>query len=129
MVLPVKDKSFYFVNIIFEVGTWLVILRAEKIVGRNKKVLRHLVSVLIFNPEDLGSNSDCTSRTLCDCSILKRENVRKLSGQMLNKIFQSRVGALVQWLWEATHVLEVVGSNPSTVYWMGIFHNYLLLKL
>ena len=29
-----------------------------------------------------------------------------------------------EWLWE-----EVVGSNPSTVYWMDIFHIYLLLEL
>ena len=27
-------------------------------------------------------------------------------------------GALVQWLWEMTQDLEVVGSNPGTVYWM-----------
>ena len=26
--------------------------------------------------------------------------------------------ALVWWLWETTHVQEVVGSNPGTVYWM-----------
>ena len=29
-------------------------------------------------------------------------------------------GALVQWLWEETHVPKVVGSNPRTVYWMDI---------
>ena len=33
---------------------------------------------------------------------------------------------MVLWLWEETHVLKVVGSNPSTVYWMAIFHTYLL---
>ena len=26
------------------------------------------------------------------------------------------------WLWDETHVPKVVGSNPSTVYWMDIFH-------
>ena len=31
------------------------------------------------------------------------------------------VGAPVQWLWEETHVLKFVGSNPSTVYWIDIF--------
>ena len=36
------------------------------------------------------------------------------------------VGALVQWLWEEAHGLKVVGSNPGTVYWMDIFHIYLL---
>ena len=30
-------------------------------------------------------------------------------------------GALAQWIWEETHVLMVVGLNPSTVYWMDIF--------
>ena len=35
-------------------------------------------------------------------------------------------GALVYWLWEETHVLKVVGSNPSPVYWMDIFHIYLM---
>ena len=29
-------------------------------------------------------------------------------------------GALVQWLWEETRDLKVVGSNPNTVYWMDI---------
>ena len=35
-------------------------------------------------------------------------------------------GVLVKWLWEETHLLKVVGSNPGTVYWMDIFHIYLL---
>ena len=29
-------------------------------------------------------------------------------------------------LWDETHVLKVVGSNSSTVYWMDIFHIILL---
>ena len=33
---------------------------------------------------------------------------------------------VVYWLWEETHVPKVVGSNPSTIYWMDIFHIYLL---
>ena len=28
-----------------------------------------------------------------------------------------------------TNVLKVMGSNPSTVYWMDIFHVYLLQKM
>ena len=31
-----------------------------------------------------------------------------------------RAGALVYWLWETTHVQEVVGSNPGTVDWMDM---------
>ena len=38
-------------------------------------------------------------------------------------------GALVLWLWAETHVLKIVGSNPSTIYWMDIFHIILLKKL
>ena len=29
-------------------------------------------------------------------------------------------GALIKWLWEETHVLKVVGSNPAAVYWMDM---------
>ena len=36
-----------------------------------------------------------------------------------------RAGALVMWLCVETHVPKVVGSNPSTVYWMDILHIYL----
>ena len=32
----------------------------------------------------------------------------------------SRAEALVQWLWEETHVLTVVGPNPSTICLMDI---------
>ena len=34
--------------------------------------------------------------------------------------------ALVQWLWDATHILKVVVSNSSTVCLMDIFHNNFL---
>ena len=44
----------------------------------------------------------------------------------LQTISNLRAGALVYWLWEDTHVPKVVGSNPGTVYWMDIFHIYLL---
>ena len=33
------------------------------------------------------------------------------------------------WLWETVLVQEVVGVNPSTGYWMDIFHIDLLQKL
>ena len=29
-------------------------------------------------------------------------------------------------LWEETHALKVVGSNPSTVYWMDIFNIFIV---
>ena len=34
-------------------------------------------------------------------------------------------GALVLWLWEETHVLKVMGSNPSTCILDGNFCIYL----
>ena len=34
--------------------------------------------------------------------------------------------ALIEWLWVETHAPKVVGLNPITVYWMDIFHLYLL---
>ena len=38
------------------------------------------------------------------------------------KLFKAACqGALVKWLWEEIHVPKVVGSNPSTAYWMDIF--------
>ena len=33
------------------------------------------------------------------------------------------------WLWEETHVLRVVGSNPSTEYWMDIFSHLIVTKI
>ena len=33
------------------------------------------------------------------------------------------------WLWDETHVPKVVGSNPSTVYWMDIFPNLFVVKI
>ena len=32
----------------------------------------------------------------------------------------SHLRALVQWLWEDTHIPKVVGSNPGAVYWMDM---------
>ena len=38
------------------------------------------------------------------------------------------MGALVKWLWEETHVPNVVSSNPGTIYWMDIFHKVFVVK-
>ena len=32
-------------------------------------------------------------------------------------------------LWEETHVLKVVGSNPGTVFWMDIFSHLFVVKI
>ena len=44
-------------------------------------------------------------------------------------IVNSWAVALVQWLWEETHVPKVVGLNPGTVYWMDIFSHIFVVKL
>ena len=36
-------------------------------------------------------------------------------------------GALIQWLWEETHVPKVVFSNPNTMYWMDMFTHLILM--
>ena len=36
---------------------------------------------------------------------------------------------LVKCLWDETYVLKVVGSNPSTIYWMDIFHILFVVKM
>ena len=51
-------------------------------------------------------------RTIC-CSFSK-SNVLK---------------SLFLWLWEHTHVPKVVSSNPSTIYWMNIFHISICCKI
>ena len=38
----------------------------------------------------------------------------------MTKEDKCRVGALVLWLWEDTHILKVVGSYPGALYWMDI---------
>ena len=40
-----------------------------------------------------------------------------------------RAGALVKWLWEETHVLKVIGLNPSTIYWMDDFSHIFVVKI
>ena len=40
-----------------------------------------------------------------------------------------KAGALVYWLWEEAHVPKVVGSNPSTIYWMDIFSHLFVVKI
>ena len=38
-------------------------------------------------------------------------------------------GALVLWLWEEIFVPKVVGSDPSTVYWMDIFSHLFVVRI
>ena len=41
---------------------------------------------------------------------------------VVNVLYLDSAEALVYRLSEKTHVQEVMSSNPSTGYWMGIFH-------
>ena len=52
----------------------------------------------------------------------KERNLGKVSISSLGLQHWWRTGALVQWLKEETHFQKVMSSNPSTRYWMDIFH-------
>ena len=60
--------------------------------------------------------------------VLKECFFSSITSSVLEMINENvkRARALVWWLWEETHVQNVVGSNPGTGYWMGIYHIYLL---
>ena len=45
------------------------------------------------------------------------------------KFFSKIRDSNVWWLWEETHILKFVGSNPSTVSWMDIFSQLFVLKI
>ena len=59
-----------------------------------------------------------------------RQPASQIDGEIIvRRKFTSGAGAMVQWLREETHVLKVVGSNPSTVYWMDIFSHTFVVKI
>ena len=75
------------------------------------------------------SQKDLLKRTKANGRSLVAQNelvLRRNNGH--TKTSNCRVGALVKWLWEETHIPKVVGSNPSAVYWMDMifFHIDLL---
>ena len=53
------------------------------------------------------------------------ENVLKMGLAIRISMENIQTKPLCGWLWEETHVQKVVGSNPSTLYWMENFHIYL----
>ena len=69
----------------------------------------------------------CIDRSLCFRSLMCWcSQCDQMLEQNLARLW---AGALVWWLWEETHVLKVVCSNPSTVYWMDIFSNIFVAKI
>ena len=46
--------------------------------------------------------------------------------QMKNKLEHEVFRATVEWFWEETRVQDVVGSNPSTKYWMDTFSHHIV---
>ena len=38
--------------------------------------------------------------------------------KIIRQTNDSVTGTLVQWLWQQTHVVKVMSSNPNTIYWM-----------
>ena len=71
-----------------------------------------------------AEHASAVKRAVIAVAVIQVAVVTKL---IINKD-SSRAGALVQWLWEETHVPKVVGSNPGAVYWMEMtfFHIDLL---
>ena len=63
----------------------------------------------------------------CKVSLIHIKIIQYFEATSLGKCNKCliQVGALVQWLWEETHVLKLVGSYPSTEQWMDIFYIYL----
>ena len=47
-------------------------------------------------------------------------NLLSVIFKQINKL-KIWAGAVVQWFWDKTNVHRVVGSNPSTLYWMDVF--------
>ena len=82
----------------------------------------------------LDSNCDVKNQKL---NAFQLDSVELLSQWTLQKInlmidckhFNRRVGALVKWLWEETHVPKVVGSSPVTVFWIDIFSHIFVAKI
>ena len=81
----------------------------------------------------------CNRKYHCTADIFTMKMLwLKLAFESLKKLLQlwtqawwslyMRAGALVLWLWNQTHVLKVVGSNPGPMYWMDMtfFHIDLL---
>ena len=46
----------------------------------------------------------------------RSKQTKKNKMKTKTKIDRCRAGSLVKWLWDETHVLKVMGSNPSAIY-------------
>ena len=57
---------------------------------------------------------------------VRRKSVRRKNVRRKNVPVPTRVR---WWLWEEIHVLKVVGSNLSTIYWMDIFSQIFVVKI
>ena len=63
------------------------------------------------------------------CTVILPPPLGECSRPRTTNSYNGWAGALVQCLWEKTHVPKVVGSNPSTVYWMDIFSHLFVVKI
>ena len=84
----------------------------------------------VMTPTPIGTSiTTPSSRSSKHVATMKKEaddydddaTTNRLLTKLESKHFNKWVGALVYWLWEETHVLKMVGLNPSTIYWMDIF--------
>ena len=123
-------KKFYNINLVivipvhFEVrtGSGSFCLLINEVICRSIEPSYH--SFFLSLPSIYWSSmSTIKSRLLS----FKNESMLALLCSWNN--WKVRVGALVQWLWEETLAPKVVGSNPSTVYWMDIFSHLFVVQL
>ena len=123
-------KEFYNINLVivipvhFEVrtGSGSFCLLINEVICRSIEPSYH--SFFLSLPSIYWSSmSTIKSRLLS----FKNESMLALLCSWNN--WKVRVGALVQWLWEETLAPKVVGSNPSTVYWMDIFSHLFVVTI
>ena len=95
--------------------------------GKNEFSFRICVRIDKYNKNKTGLPILSTlydHRLLCQYRTIINLCIIKL--QAVIKNWSLWAGALVQWLWEETHVPKVVGSNPGALYWMVItFFTYI----
>ena len=106
---------------------------------KSTRCIFELVKLTTREPPPRNSTFGFFHLRLCD-SIFQQQDNALIFGILIShsyfqpiRILKTSViawaGALVMWLWETVLVQEVVGVNPSTGYWMDIFHIDLLQKL
>ena len=61
--------------------------------------------------------------------FMKCQNNSDSAWRTITKLHLHGLEPLSSCLWVETHALKVVGSNPSTIQWMDIFHIEFVVKM